>query len=171
MTFEQFIISLAVALLAAALGGSVGTAIVIWLLTRKHDAALHARDDMHARELEAEKAEHAREVARLNARITALEVEHATLIRFLRTRDMAPPSDALGLTNGAVLSIAAALRQHYKLEELETLAQQIGIDVQDVGGDTLPAVALRLAQVADRRGLLSALRDAIGRERPNAVLT
>jgi hypothetical protein len=71
-------------------------------------------------------------------------------------------------TPGGEGALVRTLRERFTREELALLAHEIGINAEDIGGQTLPAMALRLAEAARHRGIEDRLRDAVRRARPNA---
>lgn len=61
-----------------------------------------------------------------------------------------------------------ALRTLYTREELELIAHDIGIRIDDVGGETVPGIAHRLVDYAQAAGVSNRLIAAVRRTRPNA---
>lgn len=58
------------------------------------------------------------------------------------------------------------ITQRFSRDEIETLAMQIGIDPEEIAGDTATAKARELVRAADRRNVLQVLIDEIAKERP-----
>jgi len=56
---------------------------------------------------------------------------------------------------------------HFSLEELSVLAFELGIDADELAGDTKSAKALSLLRYCQRRDLLAQLKDAMRKARPH----
>lgn len=146
--------------------GVIATGLIVAALNRRHDSAMHAADAAHRQNVAEIERRHMSEVDTLRQRIATLEAQQATLVQLLRSHNLISASDAMSVSVGDRLY--EALRTLFTVEELEVLSNEIGIDIDDVGGQTLPVMALRLMRHAQHTGRLAALADAVRRARPNA---
>lgn len=147
MTFEQLILVLIVAQIANAAAGTSITVGVVFFQQRRHTLKEGV----------------------LNAKIAFLERRITRLVDILEARDMLTPSDAAQLRVSPAQTLDA-LMELFSKEDLEVLAYEVGIDLQHLGGDTVPVIAKRLLQEADRAGKYAALVAGIKKARPNANL-
>jgi hypothetical protein len=66
--------------------------------------------------------------------------------------------------------LSAALQALFTTAELEVLASSIGINIEDIGGETRQQIAVRLVEAAKHAGLEEVLRSVVKSERPGAKL-
>lgn len=157
---------LVVVIVANTFAGVVATGLLIAALNRRHDSAMRAVEAQHRLHVADMEREHVAEVDALRQRIAALEAQQATLVQLLRAHNVISASDAISVT--APSRLYEAMRTLFSAEELEVLAHEAGLNVEDVGGQTLPVIALRLLRQAQHTGRVAALADAVRRARPNA---
>lgn len=78
-----------------------------------------------------------------------------------------PTAEELEPVTVDVVKLGSQLRRHFSAEELADLALRTGIDMEDVGGQTLTARVNALVKTAEQRGLLSELAARAKALRPN----
>ena len=166
---DTWLLAVALLILANTLGGVIGTGVVVVFLVKRQDAAIHALEADHAKEMKRSDEEHQSVTQALMARIQMLESGHATLIGLLRSRSVISGPDAdLIAADGTNDRVYMALRTLFRMSAIEVVAGEIGLDIEHVGGDSLPVVALRIVNQARHEGKYDALAAAVRRERPNA---
>lgn len=107
---------------------------------------------------------------RLKRQLANLEAEMAQVEADLRALDGAPsvaPAPAGPLVTDRV-ALRKALIDHFRLEELKTLCFGLGVDFENIAGESKSGKALELVQYFERRGRLEQLAAKIREERPNA---
>lgn len=165
--FEQVLALVVVVLVADTLAGVIATGVIVIGLNRRHDSAMRAVEAQHRLHIADMERGHVAEVDALRQRIAALEAQQATLVQLLRSHNIISASDAISVTASSG-RLYEAMRTLFSAEELEVLAHEAGLNVEDVGGQTLPVIALRLLRQAQHTGRVAALADAVRRARPNA---
>ena len=74
----------------------------------------------------------------------------------------------LVLPDDGIFELSVRIRQYFDNEEMTMLALELGINLEDIAGDSHAAKALKLAQAADRRVMLPELVVAEKEARPRA---
>jgi hypothetical protein len=165
----DYLAALVAALLAVTTAG-VGVTVVsiVWLM-RRQDAAIHTMERDHSAEIAQLQQKHQHETEALRARIFMLESQQAMTLQILQDRNVFLPADVANVQgNGHNDRLYSALRELFSLEQIETLAWEIGIHTDNLGGDALPTVARRLVDEANRAGVSNRLVEAVRKARPNA---
>lgn len=80
-----------------------------------------------------------------------------------------PPNDAADMEQNAADPLYQALLDHFNHDELETLAANVGLDIEYVPGGPLPNVVLRLKRMTERTGKRAALIAAMQLARPGLL--
>ena len=168
--FGDVLVLLAVCLAANTLGGVAATILAVVVLSRRHDTELHNREREHLAEVARIEDENAREKREMKDEIERLKAQTIMLMSMLQARNVLSSGDVVQLTTSRDGKVLAAMRELFSREELEVLAHSAGLSIDSVGGDSLPVVALRLLQEAERTGRYHDLVGAIKRARPNVAL-
>lgn len=168
MTVDHVVVLVA-ALLAVTTAGVGVTVVSTIVLMRRQDQVIHTMERDHNAEIASLQQAHRRETEALQARIFMLESQQATLVLLLKDRNILLPADVEHVqNNGRNDPVYMTLRELFTLEQLEVLAADVGIRIDNLGGQSLPVVAKRLLEEAIRDSKYGALVNAIRSARPNA---
>lgn len=112
-------------------------------------------------------------VLELELTVTELQLDNSRLRSLLHEAGIEPPSNPKLRTDGAPESLAVALYKliaaRFNVDELADLGMSIGIQNEDIAGETITARALELVQYAQRHGMLSELIAACRKARPKTA--
>lgn len=151
---------LMVSLLSAASGV---TAMVVGTRMNETDTAKTMQETMDYLSKRVDELERAKD--QLREQVDYLSDYIRVLVSAMRTADVEVPQPpprkgsqaALTIPNDGIYTLSERLKRHFDNEEMAELALQIGLNIEDVAGDSHTAKALKLAQAADRRGILPEL--------------
>ena len=135
---------------------AVSVAVCVIVAVMIYRAAEHRLDAAQAKWREREAA--------MVARIDLLERQLIEMWQWAR-KQAHPPKDIQHYTDAALIY---ALRTLYTREELEQLAHDLGLRLDDVGGETVSGIAHRLYDYVQERGRVEDLAAAVRRTRPNS---
>lgn len=88
------------------------------------------------------------------------------LMDYVRDRDQAPLGRGETVAASAEIDIFRTLSDQFSTDEMQAVALELGIEWQNVPGDTLDTKAANLLKAAKRHNRLSQLAAIIKRERP-----
>lgn len=115
--------------------------------------------------IDAATREYREQKAALLARIDQMERQIAAMWAWA-TRQPHPPR--MPFPDAVSNRVIEAMRTLFTREELEILAHEVGAEIEEIGGETLSAIAHRLWHHANARQMTDRLIAAIRRYRPNA---
>lgn len=123
--------------------------------------------------LEQEGEQDRRTIAALSARVRELESGVAVLIQQLHDAKITPayqPSTAaVPVATIPSATLARLIKDAFDVNEMNDLAQEIGINPEDIAANTATRRATALVEAARRRGLLESLIDTARELRPNGT--